>query len=550
MDNEYFLVLNRLKEKIQEKRTRAATSVNAYLLQAYWEIGSAILHQQSKSGWGTKIIDQLSLDLRLEFKDMIGLSVRNLKYMRAFAEAYPHFIEITDYQPNTVVQPAVAQTEGERQSQIVQLPVAQTDIPQKLQKQIAKISWAHNITLLERVKNIEERLFYAQKTISEGWSRNMLVNQIEMKLHQRQGMAITNFESTLPKSHSDLASETFKSPYNLEFITLGAEAHERDLEKAILNHLTDFLMELGKGFAFVGKQYRLKVDEQEFFPDLVFYHTKLHCYVIIELKIGEFKPEHAGKLQFYLTAFDKQEKNEDDAPTIGILLCKSANKLVVEYSLKDIHKPIGIGEYVWTEALPDNIKGELPTVEEIEAEMVQEIKQLEKPLEKKMQRMHELLKKIKQPMMEGGRSPKMIKEIFKKIVLPLKKEIENVLADIVSDFEYFTSEIGIDNRGYPSEVGAKEYLKEDKIASEFRISLRLKGFKQAGTKAFDCWQEIHIATNEYNYTVNFEKRFDGHIYENLYSQLLTKPEIKSVAEKFKENVIDYINGQLERIANS
>jgi predicted nuclease of restriction endonuclease-like (RecB) superfamily len=327
----YAELLESLKARIREAQVRAALSVNRELVLLYWHIGREILQRQEREGWGAKVIDRLARDLRREFPDMKGFSPRNLKYMRAFAEAW------SDEQ---IVQEALAQ-----------------------------ITWYHNITLLEKVKEPAERLWYVQQTLEHGWSRNVLVHQIESKLYQRQGKAITNFERTLPAPQSDLARSLIKDPYVFDFLSLGPGAQERDLERALLNHVRDFLLELGKGFAFVGSQYRLDVGGEEFYIDLLFYQLRLRCFVVIDLKIGEFKPEYAGKMNFYLSAVDDLLRHPEDRPSIGLILCKSQNRLVAEYALRDVSKPMGVATYRLTEALPADLQENLPSIEELKKEL-------------------------------------------------------------------------------------------------------------------------------------------------------------------------------------
>jgi predicted nuclease of restriction endonuclease-like (RecB) superfamily len=333
LSTEYQQLLISLKQRIRTSQIRAALAVNRELILLYWQIGREILLRQSQEGWGAKVIDRLSQDLQAEFPELKGLSSRNLKYMRAFAEAYPE---------NEFVQQLVAQ-----------------------------IPWGHNVVLLDRVKDSNARLWYAQQVTTNGWSRNILSIQIESQLYQRQGQAVTNFETTLPPDRSDLARATLKDPYVLDFLCLGIEAQERELESALVQHIEKFLLELGAGFAFVGKQFPLEVGGQDFRLDLLFYHLKLRCYVVIELKVDEFKPEYAGKLNFYLSAVDDLLRHPDDEPTIGILLCRSKNGVVAEYALRDINKPMGVAQ--WTQALtkslPDPLVSKLPSIEELEAEL-------------------------------------------------------------------------------------------------------------------------------------------------------------------------------------
>ena len=323
--------LKELKEKINNARQRAAIAVNTELVLLYWQIGRDILSRQAAQGWGTKVIERLAHDLRNAFPDMKGFSRTNLLYMRSFAENWP-------------------------EKEIVQQLVGQ-------------LPWGHNLVLLSKLKTKEERLAYAQKTIENGWSRNVLVMQIETGLLKREGAAITNFEQRLPKPQSDLARASLKDPYCFDFLGLGDAAQEREIEKALVQHVTEFLLELGAGFAFVGKQININVGGDDFFIDLLFYHLKLRCYVVIELKAGDFKPEHLGQLSFYLTAVDRQIKAEEDKPTIGLLLCKNKNKIVAEYALSDKTQPMGISEYKLQKALPEELKTNLPSIEQIEREL-------------------------------------------------------------------------------------------------------------------------------------------------------------------------------------
>ena len=325
---DYAAWLAELKARIHNAQQRAALAVNRELVLLYWQIGRDILDRQGREGWGAKVIERLAQDLRSAFPGMKGFSRANLMYMRAFAEAWPD-------------------------AEIVQQAVGQ-------------LPWGHNLVLLTKLKTSERRLAYAQRAIEHGWSRNVLNIHIERRLLEREGKAITNFDARLPKPHSDLAHESLKDPYLFDFLGVGDEAGERAIEDAIVHHITRFLLELGAGFAFVGRQVHLEVGGDDFFIDLLFYHLKLRCYVVIELKAGTFKPEHAGQLSFYLSAVDAQMKAEHDSPTIGLLLCKSKNKVVAEYALRDSSKPIGVAEYQLIEALPADLQTSLPSIESIE----------------------------------------------------------------------------------------------------------------------------------------------------------------------------------------
>jgi predicted nuclease of restriction endonuclease-like (RecB) superfamily len=332
---DYVNWLAELKRKIRSVQIKAAVKVNAELLNFYWELGAEIVEKQTNASWGDGFLHQLSKDLVSEFPEMKGFSLSNLKYIRQWYLFY-------------------------NQNEI---------IGQQAVGLIAKIPWGHNIAIMSRCKTIDEALYYIQNTMIHNWSRSVLVHQIESGLHQREGKSLTNFTASLPEPQSDLARQTLKDPYVFDFLVMAKDYNERDLENGLVNHITHFLLELGAGFAYIGKQVPIHVGARDFFIDLLFYHTRLHCYIVIELKAMEFEPEHTGKLNFYIKAIDSQLRKEGDQPTIGILLCKSKDKMVAEYALSDIHKPIGISEYQLTQSLPDNLKPSLPSIEEIEKEL-------------------------------------------------------------------------------------------------------------------------------------------------------------------------------------
>ncbi|GGY01333.1 DUF1016 family protein [Massilia dura] len=321
--------LAELKTRIQTARQRAALAVNRELVLLYWQIGSDILLRQGREGWGAKVIERLAHDLRTTFPEMKGFSRANLMSMRAFAEAWPE--------------------------------------PEIVQQAVGQLPWGHNLMLLTKLKDKQLRLAYAQRAVEHGWSRSLLGMHIETRLLEREGQALTNFEARLPAPESDLARQSLKDPYLFDFLDIGAEATERAIETALVQHVTRFLLELGAGFAFVGRQVPLEVGGDDFFIDLLFYHLKLRCYVVIELKADKFKPEHLGQLSFYLTAVDAQVKSEHDAPTIGLLLCKS--KVVAEYALRDASRPMGVAEYQLVESLPALLQTSLPSIEQIEQEL-------------------------------------------------------------------------------------------------------------------------------------------------------------------------------------
>lgn len=334
LDKSYIKTLDELKTAIKTAQIKAVLSVNSELVILYWNIGKIILKQQKEQGWGTKVIDNLSKDLQNSFPQMQGLSVRNLKYMRKFAQIYTDF---------SIVQQVVAQ-----------------------------LPWSHNICLMDKIDTKEQRIWYANKIIENGWSRNTLIMQIESGLYNRVNNEnkVNNFALTLPKPQSDLAQELLKDPYNFDFLNISEQAKEKEIENGLIQNLKKFLLELGKGFAFIGEQYHLNIADQDYYLDLLFYNTKLHSYVVFELKTGEFLPEYAGKMNFYLNAVDELVKSDIDNPSIGIILCKSKNKIIAEYSLKDMTKPIGISEYTITKNIPDNMKQNLPSIEELENQLL------------------------------------------------------------------------------------------------------------------------------------------------------------------------------------
>lgn len=318
-----------LKERIHGARQRALLAANSEQIRLYHHIGLDIVDRQSRQGWGAKVIDRLSADLRAEFPEMKGLSASNLKYMRCFAQECPDG--------------RIGQQSADR------------------------LPWFHIVTILTRVREPSLREWYAGGALDGAWSRDTLAVHIQHQLHLRQAAAVTNFAQRLPSADATAAQAVLKDPYHFDFLGLGEEAHERDIESALVRHVTRFLLELGAGFAFVGRQFRLEVDGEEFFIDLLFYHTRLKCYVVVELKAQAFKPEHAGQLNFYLAVVDGQVKADDDKPTIGLLLCRKKNRMVAEYALSRVSSPIGVAEYQLLRSLPQPLDTSLPTIEEIEA---------------------------------------------------------------------------------------------------------------------------------------------------------------------------------------
>jgi predicted nuclease of restriction endonuclease-like (RecB) superfamily len=339
-NQDYKKWLIKLKSTIKQRQIKAAVAVNSQLIQLYWELGKQIVEKQAQAQWGSGFIDQLSRDLKAEFPDMGGFSAKNLRYCRAFYNFYLDF---------SIWQQLVAK-----------LKIAGN--------QLFNLPWGHHVMIIQKIKNHNAALFYINQTIENNWSRAVLEYQIETNLYQRQGKAITNFKTTMPEIDSDLANALLKDSYNFEFLTLSGKVKELELEQKLIDNITHFLLELGKGFAYLGRQFEINVGGEIFKTDLLFYHTKLKCYVVIELKVTKFKPEYVGKLNFYITAIDRLVKDNTDKPTIGILLCKSKNNVVVDFALHDINKPLGVSEYTYKQ-LPENLKNSLPSVEQIENEL-------------------------------------------------------------------------------------------------------------------------------------------------------------------------------------
>lgn len=336
LDNNYLLLLKQLKEKIKTAQLRAALAVNQEVIGLYWYLGRQILSRQQEAAWGSKFLQMLSRDLRNEFPEMSGFSVPNLKRMSLFAQMYPGF-------------------------EIGSQPVSQ-------------LPWGHIVVLIHKIKDEKERAWYIKQTIEQGWSRTTLELYLKRGLYHQQAIddsKASNFLARLPEPHSSLAQEILKNPYNFDFLGLHDDAQEREIEHKAIPHITKFLLELGKGFAFVGRQVPITFQDSEYFIDMLFYHLKLHSYVVVELKATKFKPEHAGQLNFYLNLVDDFMRTPEDNPSIGLLLCKSRDKFIAEYALKGIEKPIGVSEYQLTKAVPDKLKTSLPTIQEIEAELNQ-----------------------------------------------------------------------------------------------------------------------------------------------------------------------------------
>jgi len=374
--NNYPALLKEVKDRIRRAQVKASLAASAEMLSLYWDIGCIIDVRQSSEGWGAGIIPRLSKDIRNDLPEIKGFSERNLKRMLAFYRQYS-WLEIVpqavaqfpEHDKIPIMPQAVAQLAEGGKTPTVTRPAV--EVPEQwlvegFQRLVPLIPWGHAFTLIEKVKNLPERLWYMEQAWAGGWDRDTLEAKIKSNTYARHGKAITNFATHLPSPQSSLAQETVKNPYLFDFMTLEEPFHERELETGLVANVEKFLLELGAGFAFVGRQYHMELSEQDFYIDLLFYHLKLRCYVVIELKKGKFRPEYAGKVNFYCSVVDDKLRHEQDNPTIGLILCQTNDRVIAEYALRDVNKPIGVSEYELTRALPDNLKSSLPTVEEIE----------------------------------------------------------------------------------------------------------------------------------------------------------------------------------------
>ncbi len=361
----YGNLLSDIKTRIRQAQVKATLSANSEMILMYWDIGRMIQERQDHEGWGTAVIPRLARDIRNELPEEKGFSERNIKRMLRFYREYPNILPIMPQ--------AVAQLQQAENKDVLKVPQAVDQLPVNehsviLQRLVAQIPWGHNILLMERVKDLSSRFWYMEQTIQNGWSRDTLGLMIKSSVHARQGKAVANFNLTLPDPQSDLARQSLKDPYIFDFLTLTEPFNELEMETELIKHVEKFLLEMGSGFSFVGRQYHLTISDKDFYIDLLFYHLKLRCFIVIELKKGDFKPEYAGKMNFYCSAVDDLLKHQTDQPTIGLILCQTKDRILAEYALRDVHKPIGVSEYELTRALPENLKSSLPSIEEIEAE--------------------------------------------------------------------------------------------------------------------------------------------------------------------------------------
>lgn len=528
---DYGSILASLKDKIRQAKAKAILTVNTQLLVLYHEIGSVIADQEKSDGWGAKTVEKLASDLRLEFPDMKGISPRNLRYMRDFAKAYPGW---------QIWQQGVAKL-NESDNQLVAF----------LQQAVAKLPWGHHTVILNKLKTDEERAFYILKCVENNWSRNILATQIESNLFARHGKVIANFDQTLSAPQSDLARESFKNPYVFDFLSITEQVHEVELEKALIAHIKKFTLELGKGFAYVGNQYHLEVAGNDYFLDLLFFNVHLNCFVVFELKVGEFKPEFAGKLNFYINTVDEKIKGANHQPTIGILLCKTPDKTVVEYALRGMTNPLGVSDYELSKALPKKLSSDLPTVEELESEIDKEYEELKSPSEKKWEALKQKLASLNKPKVQVPVTIELLRQLVDQSLKPLFEKLLERMAVFQSEFtsyEYFwCGPNNITDFVQASNTWKDEgYLKANK---DLYFNYKLNGLRTVGTDTFDVMMQLHCQLhNPYWYGFYLMNRNNNQVFfRKLYTEQLTNEEVNMICETIYSEVVDDIAHRLEYI---
>ena len=381
----YSELLTDIKTRVRQAQRKAAFSANIEMILMYWDVGRLIAARQEQEGWGAGVIPRLAVDLKNDLPEQKGFSARNIGRMIAFFRAYPivpQAVALLGFTADAPILPPPVAKLGPVDVAGVTTVLRSDEVgsaPLLAQLPVAEIPWSHNVILMEKLKDLPTRLWYARQVAEQGWSRDLLVAQIKSRLHERQGTAVSNFATTLPEVHASLAQGLLKDPFLFDFLTLEEHFHERELEVGLLSHIEKFLLELGRGFAFVGRQYPLTVSDREFYLDLLFYHLHLRCFVVVDLKRGEFLPEHAGKMNFYCSVVDDQLRHSQDAPTLGLILCQSKDRIIAEYALRDVHKPIGIADYEFTRSLPAELASSLPSIEAIEAELSRTLNEVNEP---------------------------------------------------------------------------------------------------------------------------------------------------------------------------
>jgi predicted nuclease of restriction endonuclease-like (RecB) superfamily len=530
----YSAVLNELKEKIKQARIKAALTVNKELLQTYWDIGSTIAQQEKAEGWGAGIVKSLSKDLRLEFPDMQGISPRNLRYMRDFALSYPNF---------PILQAPLAKLGSlsyvcENQDSII------------LQAPLAKLSWYHHLTLLDKVKDPGIRQFYIIKTIENGWSRNTMVYWIEAELHLRHGPVSATSKSAITSGESELIQQLFKDPYNFDFLQLTEKAKERDVENALIQHIKKFLLELGEGFAFMGQQYKVNAGEKEYIIDLLFYHTKLRRYIVIELKIGDFEPEFIGKMNLYLGIVDDTLKGIYDEGSIGLILCKTKDKVIAEYALRDTGKLIGISEYKIVQALPENIKGELPSIEELEQKMDEEFSSVINPFNTRLKAIKDKLNNIATEEIQTQVTFTILSQLYYKSLRSLYQMIIEMFSGFNELFHECRYEWCYGNSHIENFIQFDEIWKNDKGTindTEIIFDYRLLGFRKAGTENYSIQIRLRFEIDKYWYGFSIDYSNSKPFLKKLYHQNLSSEDKRFIVDYLSSRMLDQIELIVGRI---
>jgi predicted nuclease of restriction endonuclease-like (RecB) superfamily len=455
--------------------------------------------------------------------------------MREFSKAYPEF---------SILRPAAAKlpalgVDEDYSEWIGKNPTI---------KIIASVPWTHHTIILDKAKTLKVRLFYLQKTVEQGWSKNILKLQIDGQLYERQGNAITNFRFTLAPAKSDLAQETFKSPYLLDFVGMGIEMKESDIEMALLKHINKYLLELGRGFAYMGNQYKIAIEKDEFFLDLLFFNTHLNCYVVFELKIGDFKPEYAGKLNFYINAVDGQLKNKKHNKTIGVLLCQTPNKTEVRYALEGIKKPIAVSDYKLSKALPKELKGEIPSISELEEEMQNELEKLKTPTDQRFESIKKRIAAVDNEKAETALTFALLTKIFYSSLCPLYKAIISKLNGFEEDFIRMSHYWFIGNKTLKSLHELELFWKNEKdFLGQRNVNFlcSLEGFKAAGTNASNTSVQLTLEIGEYSYQFILANATKEPIKKKLYTQPLLERDIQEICDSVIFKVMDWIDGCLD-----
>lgn len=536
---EYINWLGEIKERIRSSQQKAALAVNRELLDLYWFLGEALANKATD--WGDKFIDNLARDLKVEFPDMKGFSKRNLEYMRRWYDFYAS--------NEKIAQQAVAQLQIDPKFLNTQQAVAQSSessqqaVDQNIKPLLISVPWGTHIAILTKTKSPEEAFFYLVKTIQNNWSRSSLINQIQSDLYSRQGKALNNFDLTLPDPNADLAKEIIKNPYNFDFLTLHEDAKEKEVERALIQHIKKFMLELGKGFAYVGNQYNLNVDGDDFFLDLLFFNYNLNCFVVFELKVGEFKPEFAGKLNMYVNTVNEQVKLPNHKETIGILLCKTPNETVVKYSLKGIDSPLGVSEYMFKTALPEDLKGDMPSIEQLE----EELKEHKNPLEEKREKLLALINKQSSDEITQAVNKGIIEEIIQNVYFRIIKILDGSaqMKEIQELFLSSYNEYFIDNSFAQDMERFNEILEENKVPRSLGFRIYLKGLRKLGEQAFDIRTGFTINFSEFKYAISIEDDFFDTSYK-IYGKYFSDAELKEVGSKVVEYTYDEIEKRIPK----